>query len=182
MKREVSKEAKILVAGFGGQGIMFFGKIISLAAILENRQTTYIRSYGAEMRGGTAHCQVKISDKDIASPIFAHPTFAVIMNQPSLDKFKDSFTNDTIVILNSSLVKKNALPESKNVFTYAFNELADELGDIKIANVVALGALIRITEVVKKKSVEEVLKNYFSSKPPLLKLNIKALEKGWQIN
>ncbi len=182
MKHEALRETKILIAGFGGQGIMFFGRIISLAAILENRQTTYIRSYGAEMRGGTAHCQIKISDKDIASPIFAHPTFAVIMNQPSLEKFKNNFTNDTIVILNSSLVKKNALPKSKNIFTYAFNELADKLGDIKIANMVALGALIRRTKVIKKKSAVEVLKNYFSSKAHLLKLNMKALEKGWQIN
>ena len=173
-------EEKILVAGFGGQGIMLLGKIIAEAAIREGKNITYIKSYGAEMRGGTAHCLIKISTKEIASPVFIFPTIAVIMNQPSLVKFSGNFSRDTFVLVNSSLAKC----QSRDKFiscSYTFNKEAIYLGSIKVTNIVALGALLNKSKVVRKQSVVAALKHKFSCRPATLDLNLKALERGWKI-
>ncbi len=175
-------EEKILVAGFGGQGIMFLGRVIAEAAVLENNEVSYIRSYGAEMRGGTAHCQIKISKKEIASPVFASPTLAIIMNQPSWSKFQNSFIKETVIFLNGSLIRKEGLFKKERTFIYPFNEIASSLGEMRAANIVALGVFIKKTKIIKKKSVTEVLKNYFASNPHLYSINLNALEKGWQIS
>ena len=175
------QEEKILIAGFGGQGIMLLGKIIAEGAIVEGKYTTYIKSYGAEMRGGTAYCLVKVSAGEIASPIFEYPTAAIMMNQPSFDKFKKTFKENTIVLANSSLVKDEEVSSKAGVFSYPFNDAANSMGNIKIANIIALGAFIKRSGIIKRNTVEEILVNYFSGKKDILEMDLKAMEEGWKI-
>lgn len=170
-----SKERRIVVAGFGGQGIMFLGKVLAQAATIEGKNVTYIRSYGAEMRGGTAHCLIKISSKPIASPIFKEADIAVVMNQLSFDKFKDKITDNGIIIGNSSLIKPNAKSHNQ-MFLTEFNKLAYSLGNIKSANMIALGYLLQKSPVVDKKSVIKVIKDKFKGNKQMLNLNLQALE------
>lgn len=174
------RQEKILVAGFGGQGIMLLGKIIAEIGLLQDKFITYLKSYGAEMRGGTAHCFIRVSRKPIASPIFNYPTIAVIMNQPSLDKFADSFRQDTFVLVNASLAK--CRHGSKFIScSYPFDEEAISLGSIKVANIVALGSLIKKISLAKKQSVMDILKRHFISQPAILDLDLKAFNCGWKI-
>jgi len=175
-------EEKVLIAGFGGQGIMLLGKIIAEAAVLENKNVTYIRSYGAEMRGGTAHCSIKLSKKEIASPVFDNATAAIIMNQPSLEKFKNRFTKESIVIANGSLIKINPKIKGVKLYFYPLNEMANFLGDIRVANIIALGKLLKKYSLIKKDSVIKILREYFKSNPHILELNLEAFALGWKKN
>lgn len=178
MKKSLPDE-KILIAGFGGQGIMFLGRIIAQAAVEENKNVTYIRSYGAEMRGGTAHCLVKISKRDIASPVFKKATISLIFNQPSLEKFKDSIEPKGILLLNKSLIKK--ILNKKNIIIERFllNELALKIGNIKVANTIALGILLKIKPFLKISSAESALKNILKGKQDILTQNLEALKAGY---
>ncbi|MBN2120206.1 MAG: 2-oxoacid:acceptor oxidoreductase family protein [Candidatus Omnitrophica bacterium] len=178
--RSTDKEDKVLIAGFGGQGIMFLGKVIALAASLENREVTYIRSYGAEMRGGTSHCMVKISRDAIPSPIFEKANLSIIMNQPSLDKFGNKIEKKGVLVLNSSLVSRVAKKKGLAIKGLKLNELAFKLGSAKVANIIALGLALRKRPLVKLSSVEEVFKDLFSNKKELLEMNIKALKLGYK--
>lgn len=178
--KEKRREEKVLIAGFGGQGIMFLGRIIAEAAVLENKFATHIRSYGAEMRGGTAHCLVKINDSEISSPVFKKASVAIIMNQPSLEKFKKLFTEGSVVIANKSLIEKNFQSEKIKLFFYHLNEMAYSLGDLKVANIIALGVLLKKYKLVSKQSAIGVLKEKLRNKERLLALNLKALELGWK--
>jgi 2-oxoglutarate ferredoxin oxidoreductase subunit gamma len=172
-----SKEEKILVAGFGGQGVMFLGKTLAWAATKEGRFTTWIPSYGAEMRGGTAHCFVKISSQKIASPIFEHPTSFFIFNQPSWDKFMKRIGEDSLVIVNSSLVKPTEIKKA-SIKEVPLNQLALDLGSLKVANIIALGVFLRNKDILKSGTIEEVLKEGFLERRELLELNLKALHLG----
>lgn len=174
------EEEKVLIAGSGGQGIVFLGKLIAEAAIMEEKNVTYIRSYGAEMRGGAVYAKVRISSEEIASPVFAFPTLAIIMNQLSWERFKEKFKRGTKIFLNSSVVKKDSSFKKFQIFACPFNEIADSLGDVRVANIVSLGVCIKRTGLIKKSSVRKVLGDYFSSSPGLYKLNLKALQEGWQ--
>ena len=160
---------------------MLFGRIIAEAAMLEDNNVTYIRSYGAEMRGGTAYCLVKISKKDIASPVFEKANVSVIMNRPSLEKFKNRFEQKAVVIANSSLIRER--PKIKDVFVYyyPFNDMANSLGDIRAANMIALGTLLRTHQLVTKTTVISVLKDHFKNASHVLEMNLKAFDAGWNM-
>ncbi|MCD6539306.1 MAG: 2-oxoacid:acceptor oxidoreductase family protein [Candidatus Omnitrophica bacterium] len=173
------KEEKILIAGFGGQGIMFLGKILALSAVQEGKRVTFIRSYGAEMRGGTANCMLRISNREIASPVFEKATLVFIMNQPSWEKFKKKIEEGGFIFLNSSLVKKEIRRNKIKVRKVPLNELALKAGSLKIANIVGLGFLLKEAPIVKLKTVREVLKNTFKNNSQLLKLNLTALNLGF---
>lgn len=176
------QEKRVLIAGFGGQGIMLLGKMLAQAAVLENKNVTYIRSYGAEMRGGTASCLVKISNTAIASPVFEQPSIAIIMNQPSWDRFKPRFSSQTVIILNSSLVTDIKGFAEKNLFKCPLNELALSLGDVKVANSIALGAVVKICRLFEKTSLVSVIEGQWPANTKLAALNVKALEAGWKIH
>ncbi|MFZ5754914.1 MAG: 2-oxoacid:acceptor oxidoreductase family protein, partial [Bacillota bacterium] len=133
---------QIILAGFGGQGIMFLGQLLSYAAIEENKNTTWIPSYGPEMRGGTANCSVVISDKRVSSPVVSRPNLLVVMNQPSLHKFQNTVRPRGYLFINSSLVAEEVSRNDINVVKIPANDLANELGFAKIANMVVLGAII----------------------------------------
>jgi 2-oxoglutarate ferredoxin oxidoreductase subunit gamma len=170
---------EITLAGFGGQGILFLGKMIALAGMLEGKEVSWIPSYGPEMRGGTANCSVVVSDRRIGSPVVSHPTVLVAMNRPSLEKFEPKVQPGGFVLINKTLIE---IPHTRRDIDVAYVEitgLAGELGNPRLANVVALGALIGRLPIVGRDAVVEGLKKELSGKKAvLLDLNIKALAAG----
>ena len=171
-------EAEILISGFGGQGIMSLGKFLARAALAEGKYTTYFPSYGAEMRGGTAHCCVKISDSPIASPFQGRPDVALIFNQPSLDKFKKKLKKGGILILNSDLVSGKFSFDNIRGASLPLSKVALECGNIRVANVVALGALLSLDPgIFKKETLASALGETFKNQDTVNQ-NLKALDKG----
>jgi 2-oxoglutarate ferredoxin oxidoreductase subunit gamma len=171
-------ETQILISGFGGQGMMKLGKILAETALLQNKHTSWFPSYGAEMRGGTAHCFVKISDRHISSPFISHPNIAVIFNQPSLAKFKKSFNHKTKVILNRDLIQAIQLPKVDKKISCPLNRIALDCGSIKVANIVALGIIFSLAnKAVKRQIIVSVLEKNFPDKKKL-KQNLEAFSKG----
>ncbi|MFH1505252.1 MAG: 2-oxoacid:acceptor oxidoreductase family protein [Candidatus Omnitrophota bacterium] len=169
---------EILISGFGGQGVMSLGKILAKAAMKEGRHTTYFPSYGGEMRGGTAHCFVKVSDSAIASPFVEHPDIAVILNQPSLDRFKARLKKGSILILNSDLINDESGIEAVRKISLPLNKMALECGNKKTANIIALGVVIALdSDILREETAIEVLKEMFSHKD-VLEQNLKAFSRG----
>ena len=171
-------EVEILISGFGGQGIMSLGKFLAKAALKEGKYTTFFSSYGAEMRGGTAHCCVKVSDSPIASPFQDRPDVALILNQPSLDKFRKKLKKGGILILNSDLISdKNSVDNIRGA-SLPLSKIALDCGNIKVANVVALGALLSLDpSIFKKETLVNALKETFKNQNTINQ-NLKALDKG----
>ncbi|HEY9766250.1 MAG TPA: 2-oxoacid:acceptor oxidoreductase family protein, partial [Chroococcales cyanobacterium] len=147
----------ILFAGFGGQGVVLMGKLIALAGMNEGREVTWLPSYGPEMRGGTASCVVVVSDELIGSPIIDQPRTAVIMNNPSLTKYEPSVETNGNILINSSLVDLVPKRNDLKTFNIPCNQVADELGNAKVANMVMLGAYVELTKAVKVESLKEAL-------------------------
>ena len=157
---------------------MSLGKILARIALKMNKYIVVFPSYGAEMRGGTAHCFVKISDSSIASPFIECPDIAIILNQPSLDKFKKKIKRESFLILNSDLINDNFSPKGVKKISSSLNKIAMECGDIKVANIVVLGILSCLNpNFIKKEVAIEVLKEMFGHKGMLDK-NLKAFRKG----
>lgn len=171
---------KIVFAGFGGQGILMAGYALASAAMGEGRYVAYLPSYGAEQRGGTANCTVSISDEEIASPIASAPDCAVVMNQPSLIRFRNQVAPHGKLLLNTTLVSGPVERDEVDVFYIAATRMAEEMGNIAIANMVILGGLIGITNYVKLSSVLNILKDIF---PPhrhkMIRINENAIQAGY---
>ena len=166
---------KMFFAGSGGQGIMLAGQMVAQAAMLEGKSATYFPSYGPEMRGGTANCTVVISDKDVSCPLIFESDFVVAMNLPSLFKFEPTLKPGGIMLLNKSLVSQNAKRSDITVVEVPANELAIELGNARVANVVMLGAFVRATKVVSEETIEKVLHETIGAKKAELHdINMKA--------
>lgn len=172
-------EEKILIAGFGGQGTMFLGKVLAEAAVLEKKAVTYIRSYGAEMRGGTANCLLRLSKGKIFSPVFEKATSAIIMNEPSWRKFKARIEKRGFLLLNSSLIKNAQASSGINLKKVPLNDLALKIGSLRVANIIALGVFLREKRLIKVSSAEKILKTIFKENPQLLELNLEALRLGF---
>ncbi len=173
---------EIIMAGFGGQGIMSMGQLLTYAGMLENKHVAWIPSYGPEMRGGTANCGVTISDREISSPVVFEPTAAIIMNRPSLDKFEPTVKPGGIILVNSSLIDNKVQRTDIKAYYIQANELAEELGNSRVSGMVILGALLELTKVVNFDSVEESLKKVLPEyRYNLIPLNRKALEKGAEV-
>lgn len=170
---------RIIIAGAGGQGIMLLGKILAEAAMRENKFVTWIPSYGAEVRGGTAHCMVIISDKEIGSPYVGQADTLVIMNEPSLEKFRQRLKNKGLLIVNSSLAGGAAGSKTIDLVSRPFTDIAVGLGNIKIANMVALGSLVAKKKLVDINSIFETINEIApADKKGLIEINKKALEEG----
>ncbi len=169
---------RIIIAGAGGQGVMLLGKVIAEAVVLEKKFVTWLPAYGAEVRGGTANCMVIISDEEIGSPFIVQSDSMIIMNEPSFHRFKNRIKDKGIMLVNSSLV--NDTSGTKAVIIKApFTDAALKLGNIKVANMVALGAFIAKTKLIEYKTVVAVIQEMApKDKPELLKLNIAALKEG----
>lgn len=171
---------KIILAGFGGQGVMSAGQLLTYAGMLENKQVSWLPSYGPEMRGGAANCSVMVSDTPVGSPIITNDaTSAIIMNLPSLDKFENDVAKDGILLVNSSLIERKVAREDVKVHYIPANEIANELGNSRVANMVMLGAFLEATKAVETDSVLEAFKKvYGPRKEHLVPLNKEALERG----
>ncbi|MCK4860128.1 MAG: 2-oxoacid:acceptor oxidoreductase family protein [Candidatus Omnitrophica bacterium] len=168
---------KIICAGFGGQGIVTMGRMLAYAAMLEGRNVTCIPKYGAEMRGGTAHCMVIISDNLISSPLVILPDTAIIMNVASLAKFKNIVKKGGRLFLNTSLVQKEIERKDIKVIEIPATEIAVKLGQVKIANMVILGAYLKQKKMFSKESVFTALEKVLN-KAELLLLNKEAIQRG----
>jgi len=171
---------KSVFAGFGGQGILMMGYMLSYAAMREDKYVTYLPSYGAEVRGGTANCTVSIGDEEIASPIASVPDFLSIMNAPSLDRFQNMLKKGGGCLLNTSLAKTTMVRKDIEVHKIPVSEMAEGLGDIRCANMIMLGAFLRVTNLVKSESVLEIIRETFvKKKAGVLERNKKALRTGY---
>lgn len=169
---------EIIMSGFGGQGIMLMGQLITYAGMLENKNVSWIPSYGPEMRGGTAYCSIIISDDPVGAPIVTEPTIVVAMNLPSLDKFESSLRPGGTLIINSSLIERDANRTDIKVFKVPANDIASELGNNKVTNMVVLGSIIEATKSVAAESVLKAFAKMFAKKPSLLEINETALRRG----
>ena len=171
-------ESKVIIAGFGGQGVLSLGQFIAYSAIKDNKNVTWLPSYGPEMRGGTSNCSVVVSDKEVASPIIPSPDVLIAMNKPSLAKFKDSTASGGIILVNSSLIEDKV--DRKDVRTYYVpaNEIGAEAGNAKTANIVMLGAYIALTKLFSADLVKHVIEEQFASKPKVIPANLSAFDLG----
>jgi 2-oxoglutarate ferredoxin oxidoreductase subunit gamma len=169
-----------IIAGFGGQGVMLIGNLLAYAGMHHGLEVTYIPVYGPEMRGGTANCTVVLADEPIGSPIIHTPQSLIIMNQPSLAKFGPRLVDGGTLVLNSSLVTPNPSDASRvRVVAVPANEIADNLGNSRMANMVALGAYVAATAIVPLPVVEESLSSVISSHyAHLIPKNAEALRAG----
>ena len=157
---------------------MLLGKVLATAAMRENKYVTWLPAYGAEVRGGTAHCMVIISDKEIASPYIDKADTLIIMNKPSFKKFKNRIKIKGLSIINSSLVSLNN-DRNKRILKYPFTDIAARLGNIRVANMVVLGCFIAHKNIVEAKSVFEAVSDIApSDRKNLIEINKKALEEG----
>ena len=170
---------KTLFAGFGGQGVLSMGLNLAQAAMLEGKNVTYLPSYGAEVRGGTANCTVAVSDEEIASPVASSPEFIVAMNQPSMIRFQNQLQTEGLLFINSSLVDAEITRDDIEVVRVPANKMADELGSPKSANMIMLGAFTKKTDLVSLDSIIEMLANILKTKQRLIAINEKALTAGY---
>ncbi len=171
---------EIIIAGFGGQGILFAGQLLAYSAMEEDKYVTFFPSYGAEIRGGTANCTVIISDEEIGSPVIAHPSEAIIMNKQSLDRFEPKIKTDGFLLLNTSLIKQELIRSDIKLVKTPSTEIAEELGNTKVANLVALGAYIKAKKTVSLESAIKSLPQLLSrGKENLIEINTRALQRGF---
>ncbi|UCE99501.1 MAG: 2-oxoacid:acceptor oxidoreductase family protein [Planctomycetota bacterium] len=171
---------EVIVAGFGGQGTMLAGKLLAHTAMKAGREVTYMPSYGAEVRGGTANCMVIIADEKIASPVVSKPNSAIVMNKASLTKFAPRVKKGGLLIMNSSLIdEKPRLDESIDVLQVPANDIAVELGNQKAANMVALGAYLQKRGLFSPDAAAESLPDVLARRyHNTLPINTEALKRG----
>ena len=173
-------EHKIIFAGFGGQGVISMGNLMAYAAMAEDKEVTYYPAYGIAMRGGTANCSVIISDDKIASPVISSPTLLVAMNEPSFDAFTDAIAANGTLLANGSLVSKKPGRDDLQSHYIPVNDIAESHGNSKMANMVMVGALLKVTGVVSLETVFDTMKKTFSPKlQKVLGVNQQAMQAGF---
>ena len=170
----------VIMAGFGGQGILMIGNLLAVAGLRQGLRVTFFPSYGVEMRGGTANCTVTLADREVGSPVTARPLGVIAMNEPSLSKFGPRVRQGGFLVVNSSLVPdRGAELSGVKTFWVPCNEVALELGDARLASMVALGAYVGATGVVEVAKLAEALPEVLPEKAHrLIPLNVQAVEEG----
>ena len=172
-------QQEFIFAGFGGQGVLLMGQLLAHTAMDEGKKVSWIPSYGPEMRGGTANCTVIVSDRDIGSPVVSQPSCVVAMNLPSLDKFEDKVKPGGVLVINSSLITREPKRQDVKTVKVGATDIANEMGNARVANMVALGAVLEATGAVTADGLMEALrKNLPAHRQNLLPLNKEAIEKG----
>lgn len=170
----------VIIAGFGGQGVMLVGNLLAQAGMEHGLEVSFIPVYGAEMRGGTANCTVVLDEHHIGSPLVREPMSTIILNEPSLAKFQPRLAADGVQIVNASLVAQNLLDTAKRTVYIPVNDMAHELGNVKMANMVALGAWLKATGALPLNVVQEALNRVVSAHyAKLISANANALEQGY---
>lgn len=171
---------QILIAGFGGQGVLFAGKYLAYTGLTEDRQVSWLPSYGPEMRGGTANCSVILSDTPVGSPIVSNPDVLFAMNLPSLEKYVDAVRPGGTIILDSTLIDEKVARTDVKVFYIPATKMANEIGAPTLANMIMVGKMIKETGAVKYDNLEVGLKKVIPAKhADMLGVNLKAIETGY---
>jgi 2-oxoglutarate ferredoxin oxidoreductase subunit gamma len=170
----------IIITGFGGQGILFAGKILAYAALLKGKQLSWLPSYGPEMRGGTANCHVIISDEPVGSPIIIHPDILVSMNKPSLDKFENDVVPGGTIIYDKTLIDRKVMRDDIKAAAVDATEIASREAKASMANMIMLGALLKVTGIFTLDEIYAgVLKAVPPSKKDMAELNMKLIKEGY---
>ena len=170
----------VIIAGFGGQGVMLIGNLLAQAGMEHGLEVSFIPVYGAEMRGGTANCTVVLDEHPIGSPLVREPLSTIILNEPSLTKFQPRLAASGVQIVNASLVAQNLLDAAKRTVYIPVNDMAHDLGNVKMANMVALGAWLKATGALPLNVVQDALNRVVSAHyAKLISANAKALEQGY---
>jgi 2-oxoglutarate ferredoxin oxidoreductase subunit gamma len=170
---------KTIISGSGGQGVLSMGSTLATAAMLEGKYVTYLPSYGVEVRGGTANCAVAVSDEEIASPVASSPEVVIAMNQPSFVRFQGALQSGGLLCANSSLVHTESARSDIEILAVPTSELAEQLGAIKVANMIMLGALVRASSMISYDAMVENLAEILGKgRAKLLELNKRALALG----
>ncbi len=170
---------EIVIAGFGGQGLLFAGKVLAHAGLLEGRELSWLPSYGPEMRGGTANCNVILSDSPVGSPIVQEPNVLLVMNTPSLDKYEKDVVPGGKIFLDSTLITRKVEREDVDVFCIPATQMAADMGTPALANMVLLGAVVRETGCVREETLESALHDVIPArKANLFDANMNAIQAG----
>ena len=172
-------EKQFLIAGFGGQGVLLIGQLIAKAAMRQGYEVSWMPSYGPEMRGGEANCAVVVSDEPIGSPLVSEPPVLVAMNKPSLVKFMPMMAAGGTLLYNASLIEGVALREDIRAIPVPCNQIAERLGNARVSNMVMLGAMQAVTEVVTEENLVQTLRDWLGEKKAhLLEVNCAAIRAG----
>ena len=172
-------QSEVIMAGFGGQGILLIGKMLAYAGMHEGKEVSWLPSYGPEMRGGTCNCTVVVSDKPVGSPVFRSPRAVLAMNLPSLDKYEDAVEPGGYIAVNTSLVNRKVKRTDINVIEIPANKIAEDIGNVRFSNIVMLGGLASKADFLNLKSLEKGLKHGLSGKKAaFLEANMTALHEG----
>lgn len=175
-------ETSIIISGFGGQGALFAGQLLAYAGMDHGRFVTWIPSYGPEMRGGTAHCTVIISDEPVGAPIVGRPDVAVVFNQPSFEKYEPLVEPGGLLVVNSSIVNARSTRDDIDVVYVDANDVAEQFGSVKMMNMVTLGALLAKRPILPLTAVEQALRDHLPQrKAHLLAANLQVLQRGHEL-
>ncbi|MCX5873929.1 MAG: 2-oxoacid:acceptor oxidoreductase family protein [Deltaproteobacteria bacterium] len=170
---------KIVFSGFGGQGVLMMGYVLAVAGMKEDKHVTFLPAYGAEVRGGTANCTVVVSDEEIASPIASSPEFVVAMNYPSMIKYQNMVKSSGTMFLNSDLITEAPAREDIKLVRVPVNTLAHDMGADRSLNMVMLGAVREVTDIVSGKSILTAIETVLAGKKQkLIDMNQKAVSVG----
>jgi len=174
-------ETSIVIAGFGGQGVLFAGQLLAYAALEADKHVTWIPSYGPEMRGGTAHCTVVVGDEHVGSPLARNPDIVIAMNGPSTDKYEPLVKANGLLLINASLVNRPVTRADIHAIFVPANDIAVEAGSTRLANVVMLGAMVALTHLLPLEALQNALTKHLPERHrDLLEANHRALEAGAQ--
>jgi len=170
---------EVIISGFGGQGALFAGQLLAYTGMDEGWQVTWIPSYGPAMRGGTAHCIIILSEEAIGSPIISHPTMAIVMNPASMDKYEPRVKPGGLLVANSTLVRDRSQRDDIETVYIPANDLAAELGNVKMANIVLLGAMLGTREIVPLDSIKRSMHEHIPARrQKIVEPNKRALDCG----
>ena len=174
------KTTQILLAGFGGQGVLFAGKFLAYKGLVQDKQVSWLPSYGPEMRGGTANCSVIISDTPVGSPIITNPDVLVAMNLPSLQKFVDDVVPGGVIVLDSTLIGEKVDREDVKVCYVPATQMARDAGFPTLANMILTGKVLKEIDAVSFEGNKETLESFIPAKKAnLIEINCQALQAGY---
>ena len=171
---------QILIAGFGGQGILFSGKFLAYEGLIDNKEVSWLPSYGPEMRGGTANCSIILSDKKVGSPIVDKPDILIAMNAPSLEKYENETVKGGQIFVDSSLIEKKVERDDVSAYYIPATKIANDENLPGLANMIMVGLMIKHTDIIPYENIEKAMAKIVSAKKQhLLDLNLKAIEIGY---
>ena len=175
------EETSIIISGFGGQGTLFAGQVIAYASMDNGLHVTWIPSYGPEMRGGTAHCTVIISEEAIGSPLVRYPDVVLALNLPSVNKYENLVPDDGVLIANSSLFNRQIERKGIQSLLIPANEIAEELGMVRLANMIMVGAMVAMKPILPLDAVKKALEEHIPDRhKKTLPINFKAMDRGFE--